>query len=368
MVQLFHRYLPVRQWNGVRETTVRVGLTCEILVASSLSYQYTGRHALVLPATPQAAEPYPVTASFAGVRAGIWRMCTEFAWWDVSWWIGVLFSFGSAIFIACGFFYWLPLAAPSTTFHDEGNIAGGVTAFIGATLFQIGAVLLIVEACNENQSGCFGWALEKAFSHSDDEADGSSNGTPTATRAEKECMHHHMHGLHKGSTMELQHPSAGRKWEWWPTWYELKNHYFHEIGFLGSFILAVGATIFYISGIMALPGIYGNLSQGVLYGVYWLAYLVGGILFVVSSVLYVFETQPRWYQPAPKLLGWWIGVWNLIGSVGWTLSASFGYCSASWCSYQSNLSLLWASIAFTIGSLLLWYEALDKYPVERERK
>lgn len=32
--------------------------------------------------------------------------------------------------------------------------------------------------------------------------------------------------------------------------------------------------------------------------------------------------------------------------------------------YQSELSLTWASIAYTIGSLLLWYEALDKYPVE----
>ena len=53
-----------------------------------------------------------------------------------------------------------------------------------------------------------------------------------------------------------------------------------------------------------------------------------------------------------------------LGAVGWTLSASFGYCSASWCSYQSDLSLFWASVAYTIGSVLLWYEALDKYPVE----
>lgn len=45
---------------------------------------------------------------------------------------------------------------------------------------------------------------------------------------------------------------------------------------------------------------------------------------------------------------------------------SFGYCSAGWCEFQSHLSLLWASVAFLTGSLLLWYEALDKYPVERE--
>ncbi len=119
---------------------------------------------------------------------------------------------------------------------------------------------------------------------------------------------------------------------------------------------------------MALPAIYDNLSQGVLWGVYWLAYLVGGILFVVASAMYMLETQPTWYTPAPHLLGWWIGLWNTIGSVGWVLSASFGYCSASWCGYQSDLSLLWASVAYLIGSLLLWYEALDKYPVERASK
>ena len=127
----------------------------------------------------------------------------------------------------------------------------------------------------------------------------------------------------------------------------------------------MGAMIFYISGLMALPGIINHISTGVLNGVYWLAYLVGGILFTVSSVLYVLETQPNWYTPAPKRIGWNIGVWNLIGSIGWTLSASFGYCTQSWCQYQSDLSLLWASVAFLTGSLLLWYESLDKYPVER---
>lgn len=48
------------------------------------------------------------------------------------------------------------------------------------------------------------------------------------------------------------------------------------------------------------------------------------------GVLYIIEVQPTWYTPAPKLLGWWIGLFNLIGAIGWTLSASFGYCSASW--------------------------------------
>ena len=87
-------------------------------------------------------------------------------------------------------------------------------------------------------------------------------------------------------------------------------------------------------------------------------------MFVVSSALYMLEVQPNWYTPAPKLLGWHIGLWNMIGSVGWTLGAAFGYCMKGWCEYQSELSLVWASAAFTIGSALLWYEAVNKYTVE----
>lgn len=31
------------------------------------------------------------------------------------------------------------------------------------------------------------------------------------------------------------------------------------------------------------------------------------------------ETQSKWYIPAPKVLGWHIGFWNLIGAVGFTV-------------------------------------------------
>ena len=157
-----------------------------------------------------------------------------------------------------------------------------------------------------------------------------------------------------------------RKWQWWPSWYELRTHYFHELGFLGSFAEFVGATVFWINTILSLPGVYSHLSQGVLWGLYWLTYLVGGVLFILSSALYMLETQPNWYTPAPHLLGWWVGVWNMTGSVGWTLAASLGYCNLSGCEYQSDLTLIWASVAFLIGSLILWYEALDKHPVEKE--
>ncbi|TKA32958.1 hypothetical protein B0A50_01184 [Salinomyces thailandicus] len=182
------------------------------------------------------------------------------------------------------------------------------------------------------------------------------------------CSHHHQVGLGTSRRRDSTRPLETQQWKWWPSWHELQAHYLHELGFLASFTLAIGCLIFWVSGLLALPGIYNHLSQAVLWGLYWPAYLVGGTLFVVSSGLYIIESQEKWYRPAPHALGWWIGVWNMTGSVGWTLSAGYGFCTASWCSYQSALSLLWASLAFLIGSLLTWYEALGKYPMLTDKR
>jgi hypothetical protein len=292
-------------------------------------------------------------------------MFTVFPYWDVSYLVAVFFTVGCLVFIVCGLFAWLPIAYPDSAFPGESSVASGITAFVGATLFQIGAVLLVFEACNENRTGCFGWALHRALSGREDSDTASDQGPLLAKADPGQCRHHHQQRPLKKTG---DAPQGERAWEWWPTWSEFTNHYIHEIGFVASTSLAVGATIFYVSGIMALPGIYDKLSLGVIQGVYLFTYLFGGVIFVFSSVLYILETQPNWYTPSPHLLGWHIGVWNLIGSIGWTLAASFGYCTSDWCPYQSELSLIWASVAFFIGSALLWYEALDKYPVEKADK
>lgn len=309
--------------NGGRETTEKV-IYYQNIYECLVPTWNLGRHVLIVPRSHSKNDTPKVTSNWRAVARGIWRMCTVFAWWDVSWWIGVLFSFGSMIFILSACFYWIPIAYPDTEFPGESLTGGGVTSFIGATLFQIGAVLLIVEAVNENQVGCFGWALEQAFSHEHDKESVEEGRRSGAHALIQHCFHHHASGLHKTAQPELQHPDAGRKWQWWPTWHELHTHYWYEIGFQASFQLAIGATIFYVSGIMALPGIENKLSEGALQGSFWLTYLVGGVLFIISSAFYILETQVNWYTPAPHVLGWWIGVWNIIGSVGWTISASFG--------------------------------------------
>ena len=342
-----------------------------------------GRHILILPhASPLAARIHD-SAHPRSVLVGIGRMFTLFPYWDISWLIGISFTIGCLIFVMCGLFYWLPIAYPSTEFAGESAIAGGVTAFIGATLFQIGAVLLFFESYNDRAETQFGGAMEHLFVDRLKVARRSRTHRPKHFEAEKpkQLLKHFQAENPKQPTPENGDPKqlspsssqedsnvpsdtfTERTWQWLPSWHDFTTHYIYEIGFLASMTMSIGATIFYVAGIMALPGIFDKLDDAGLYGGYYFTYLFGGVLFAVSSLFYILETQPNWYTPQPLSLGWHIGFWNMVGSIGWTLAASFGYCKQEWCEYQSELALVWASAAFALGSAFQWYESLDKYVV-----
>ncbi|KAJ5311886.1 hypothetical protein N7508_002716 [Penicillium antarcticum] len=66
-----------------------------------------------------------------------------------------------------------------------------------------------------------------------------------------------------------------------------------------------------------------RLSLGNIDGLHYMTDFVSGVIFIISST------------SVPYLLGWHVGLWNLIGSTGWTLVASFSYFSRSWCAYQT---------------------------------
>ncbi len=106
------------------------------------------------------------------------------------------------------------------------------------------------------------------------------------------------------------------------------------------------------------------------------------------------------YKPAPSSLGWHVGFWNLIGAIGFTVCGALGFAEGSgegieyaltlstfvgsWaflvCAhYLARLALfcslisthvVWADLLIIyaqIGSIIQWYESLDKYPL-REGK
>lgn len=304
------------------------------------------------------------------VLRNIWRTFTYFPVWDISWLVAFIFTLGSCVWVINGFFVWLPVVAPSTEFHNEILYGGGITAFIGAIVFfEVGSILLIFEAVNSENSGCFGWAVEQLL---DEEHGSSSNAAKfRITPNKRHCRHHHQNkrnfvGKPSSKTIQStdtlptsshntspsQSPPAStsksdsspkKTWQWFPSWHALRTHYLHELGFLAGASQLFGATIFGISGITALPGIIDHLTpQYVLNAAYWIPQVIGGSGFIVSSTLYMLETQPKWYIPAPRLLGWHIAFWNLIGALGFTLCGALGMAYGnSGAQFQAGLATFW---------------------------
>ncbi|ETS82192.1 hypothetical protein PFICI_07194 [Pestalotiopsis fici W106-1] len=327
-----------------------------------------GRHAIIVPPRrghtangPTAVSHPDVSNSARGVMRGLWKMVACYPVWDVSYDVATIFTLGSIIWVFNGFFVWLPEQSPDTEFGGEVDYGGGITAFIGATIFEIGSVLLMFEAVNESRTQCFGWALEEAL----------EDGLRLRPRPGN-CSHHHAETkslltTHRGRDTPAS--AENRSWAWWPTREELRTHYFREIGFLACLAQFIGATIFWIAGLTGLPPIYDALSVPVANGIYWLPQVVGGSGFIISGWLFMLETQPNWYRPAWGTLGWHIGFWNLVGAIGFTLCGALGFASENEsAAYASVLATFIGSWAFLIGSVIQWYESLNKYPINISKK
>ena len=308
-------------------------------------------------------------------------MITVVAWWDVSWWVGVVFTVGSICSITSGVLQWLQVAYPDTRFAADPSTVSGAISFFRGMLFLLAGMLLVVEAVNANQSDCFGWALKESLNSDNENIELTSPDEEKATENpsgfqpdRRNCTHIHnpdrmKHRIMHTKTFKVEaRPQSGpdQAWKWWPTWQDVRVHYRREIGFNANLILFIGTAIYWVTNLLTLPGVYKNLPQGVLYGLYYPSFLLGAICFLVASILYLFEVQRQWWKPAPRMVGWWVGMTNLVGSIGWIWSACLGYCSTGWCEYQSTLALVWAPAVYLMGSLLMLYEAVEKWPIHIE--
>ncbi|ETI24203.1 hypothetical protein G647_03572 [Cladophialophora carrionii CBS 160.54] len=321
-----------------------------------------GRHLLQYKPAVQGDSTSPLyivpekSASVTETLKGIKCMLTCFRYWDISYLVAITFFIASATWILNSFFLWLPLEVPESTFSGEIVVGGGISAFVGATLFQLGSILLMIEAFNAERVGCFGWQIEKLVSKQ------SERDMVRISPNLQHCVHHHndKSGIGKGR-------GDGQEWQWFPSWNTIRSHCLRELGFLASFAMFCGTTIFWISGFVALPGVIDHMSQGTLNGLYWVPQIVGSLGFTVSGFLYMLETQPNWFTPSPHVLGWHVGLWNGIGGIGFVLCGSLGPAYGnSGAQYQSALANFWGGWAFLIGSTLQWYESLDKNPVEEQ--
>ncbi|KAK1052160.1 hypothetical protein LTR74_016569 [Friedmanniomyces endolithicus] len=335
---------------------------------SGVAYKWTsrnnrkGRHVLVVkPGQAGGFATPPPTNGVRQVMSGVAKMFTYYPFWDVSWLVAYVFTIGSIVWVINAFFALLPLTKPSTQFPGETLYGGGITAFIGATIFEFGSVLLMLEAFNENRAGCFGWALEQAYENHLEPQSGNR------LSPSDDCTHHHANKRNlvgkpanadslapnekpSPASADRSPPPGASSWVWWPSYHVLTTHHLHDLGFLACSAQMFGASVFWISGFTALPGIYNVISNTtrILNGVYWVPQVVGGSAFIVSGTLFMIETQKRWYRPALRELGWHIGLWNLIGGLGFTLCPIFGFGTVEWRVLQASASTFWAELLAAI--------------------
>ena len=131
----------------------------------SLTYMWTsrnsrkGRHTLLVSDSDieddDLATP-PRTAHSKQVLKNIGRMFTCFPIGDLTYDVALTFVIGSAIWVLNSFFVLLPLTNKHSTFPGEVLYAGGISAFIGVVVFEIGCALLLLEAINADRTSCFG--------------------------------------------------------------------------------------------------------------------------------------------------------------------------------------------------------------------
>ncbi|WVF66527.1 hypothetical protein IAT40_001267 [Kwoniella sp. CBS 6097] len=295
---------------------------------------------------------------------------------DVSFWLAVTFTLGSAVWVVNGYLVWFPIIRPeldTTAFTRTAS----ATAFIGGSIFEVGAYLGVVEALDRGREINFGTALGQVLHH--------RRKTPSHASLAAEDIRHditHIHSLAEGhtpsshssmtrtagldrekaeDTEEAVWPAGAKGFVWWgkPLW--------HDMGYLAAFVQLIAATVFWVSTLTGLPGVIPGFSDGegstaIIDIFFWTPQVVGGTGFIISSLILMIEVQKKWWLPNLTEIGWWVGVWNLIGAIGFTLCGALGYSSASGVVYQSGLSTFWGSWAFLLGSGCQVYEVIWREP------
>mmetsp|Transcript_11951 Transcript_11951/g.19297 ORF Transcript_11951/g.19297 Transcript_11951/m.19297 type:complete len:388 (-) Transcript_11951:440-1603(-) len=302
---------------------------------------------------------------------------------NVSWWVAFVFTLACLVWVVNGTFVLFP--------EIENVYVVGYSALIGGTLFEIGGYLMVVEALNTPHVACFGYAVEKVVENAAEDGlvvfrslkhrRGYTKGSiQVNNNTDIELSQIELSGCpHDGEAFSGPGPhavenkigddsskddacncSVSKEWRWW-------GYEFRDMGYTGSFIQFVAATVFWIATISGVPNLIAEDAIALLDVFFWAPQVVGSIGFTVSSYIFMLETQPSWYRIQPKKIGWHVAFWNLIGSIGFLLSGIFGFWefspnSSDLIRWGSSFSTFWGSISFLVGSYLQFLEVINRYP------
>lgn len=302
-------------------------------------------------------EDTPHISLYIHIRNAVYgslNMFSSFPYWDMAFYSGWSYTWGSVLFVICSAWSWTPLEWPNSAFVGEAEYGVGLTFFLGSLLYQLGAVMSYLEAVNDGSFG--GVALKRFLDGKDEEMKRFMDGRLHMFFGHM-IPHHHSHESDEDSDPEIaMDPEAGWKvrdraerpglihpagkapaprrggvdmgpieegafheymtWRWWPTWHALVTYHLKDMGYVACVIQLLGVTLYGICGVIGLPGILSNFTWKQTLGGYWIPQAVAAVCFLVASVMFTFITQEKWYQPLPHRIAWWIGFWATAGSIG----------------------------------------------------
>lgn len=127
-----------------------------------------------------------------------------------------------------------------------------------------------------------------------------------------------------------------------------------DLGWLSAALQFVGTLLFNINTFDAMIPSLDWLQQDLLI---WAPDIVGSVLFLVSGYLAFVEMCHAYWAWKPKSIAWWCVFANLLGCVGFMISALFAIALPGTPSTEavtiSVLFTLLGAIGFLIGSLLM---------------
>lgn len=85
------------------------------------------------------------------------------------------------------------------------------------------------------------------------------------------------------------------------------------MGWLACTIQLFGVTLYGVTGVVDLPGVLSSLENWQKLGAFWVPQVVAALCFLIASLMFMLETQEKWWRLEPLVLGWWVGLWATIG-------------------------------------------------------
>jgi len=223
----------------------------------------------------------------------------------LTWWVAVLFTIGSALFSVGGYGITFPKDSPEI-------LTAGMNLdwifFIGSLFFSSAAACQLLESINAGSS--------------------------------------------EGLYAEEKLPDTFQ----WAAWHP------NRIGYMASLVQLIGTVMFNFNTGNAFISDLNWIQQDILI---WTPNIIGCICFLIASRLAFMEVCHGYWGWQPGNIEWWIAVLNLLGSIGFMISALYALAvppgdSSATFSWLSALFTFQGGVCFLIASYLLLPEMFSE--------